>query len=57
MNVTLYDSDIGKDDLIGSMMIELDELQKCGKLCKWYPLQYKDKKAGEILIELEKFDA
>jgi len=42
---------ITKDDNIGTCMIDLQELQSCGQVSKWYPLTYKNKPAGEILME------
>jgi len=42
---------ITKDDHIGSFMIDVPELQAQGQSSKWYPLFYKNKPAGEILME------
>jgi len=50
--VGVMDKDkITKDDHIGSCMIDVPELQAQGKSSKWYPLFYKNKPAGEILME------
>jgi len=50
--VEVMDKDrITKDDHIGSFMIDVPELQAQGKSSKWYPLFYKNKPAGEILME------
>jgi len=50
--VELMDKDkITKDDYIGSFMIDVPELQAQGQSSKWYPLYYKNKPAGEILLE------
>jgi len=50
--VELMDKDkITKDDHIGSFMIDLPELEAQGQSSKWYPLFYKNKPAGEILLE------
>jgi len=50
--VELMDKDrITKDDHIGSFMIDVPELQAQGQSSKWYPLFYKNKPAGEILME------
>jgi len=50
--VELMDKDkITKDDHIGSFMIDLPELETQGQSSKWYPLFYKNKPAGEILLE------
>lgn len=50
--VELMDKDkITKDDHIGSFMIDLQELEAQGQSSKWYPLFYKNKPAGEILLE------
>jgi hypothetical protein len=48
----LMDKDkITKDDTIGSFTIDLQEVQNRGSVSKWYPLFYKNKPAGEILLE------
>jgi len=48
----LMDKDrITKDDNIGSCMLDLQEVQAAGQVSKWYPLYYKNKSAGEILLE------
>jgi len=50
--VDLMDKDkITKDDTIGTFTIDLQEVQTRGSLSKWYPLFYKNKPAGEILLE------
>jgi len=50
--VEVMDKDrLTKDDHIGSFMIDVPELQAQGKSSKWYPLFYKNKPAGEILME------
>jgi len=50
--VDLMDRDkITKDDTIGSFTIDLTEVQSRGSVSKWYPLFYKNKPAGEILME------
>lgn len=52
ITVELMDKDkITKDDHIGSFMIDLQEIETTGKLSKWYPVYYKNKPAGEILLE------
>jgi len=48
----LLDHDkITKDDSIGACTIDLSEVQSRGQVSKWYPLTYKNKPAGEILME------
>jgi len=48
----LMDKDkITHDDNIGTCMIDLQEVQSRGQVSKWYPLTYKNKPAGEILME------
>jgi len=48
----LMDHDkITKDDSIGACTIDLSEVQSRGTVSKWYPLTYKNKAAGEILLE------
>jgi len=50
--VELMDKDkITHDDHIGSFMLDLNEVQASGQVSKWYPLYYKNKAAGEILLE------
>jgi hypothetical protein len=50
--VDVMDKDrITHDDHIGSFVLDLTEVQSLGQVSKWYPLSYKNKPAGEILIE------
>jgi len=50
--VELMDKDkITHDDHIGSFELDLNEVQSIGQISKWYPLTYKNKTAGEILLE------
>ena len=49
--VDLKDKDIIHDDKIGTFEVDLREVETQGRLKKWYPLFYKEKPAGEILIE------
>jgi len=50
--VELMDKDkLTKDDHIGSFVIDLRELEAQGQSSRWYPLYYKNKPAGEILLE------
>jgi hypothetical protein len=42
---------ITRDDTIGTFTIDLQEVQNRGSISKWYPLFYKNKPAGEILME------
>jgi len=50
MILELMDKDrITKDDIIGGCSINITELQSGGS--RWYPLFYKNKPAGEILLE------
>jgi len=42
---------ITADDEIGHCMIDLQEVQSRGTVSRWYPLSYKNKPAGEILME------
>jgi len=50
--VELMDKDkVTKDDHIGSFMIDVQELEAQGQSSRWYPLLYKNKPAGEILLE------
>jgi hypothetical protein len=52
MVVDLMDKDkVLFDDNIGSFVIDLQEVQNRGQLSKWYPVYYRQKPAGEILLE------
>jgi len=52
ITIELMDKDrITKDDVIGSLTVEMPELQAQGLQSRWYPLHYKNKPAGEILLE------
>ena len=50
--VDLMDKDkLSHDDMIGSFVLDLNEVQSVGQVHRWYPLTYKNKNAGEILLE------
>jgi len=50
--VELMDKDrFSRDDNIGSFLLNLNELSQSGQSSRWYPLTYKNKPAGEILLE------
>lgn len=52
MIVELMDKDrITHDDSIGSFVLDLTEVQASGHLNKWYPLYYKNRHAGDILMD------
>jgi len=52
MIVEVMDKDrLTKDDIIGACSINLQDLQTNGAKQNWYPLFYKNKPAGEILME------
>jgi len=40
-----------RDDNIGTTVINLKELQRTGQSSQWYPLTYKNKAVGEVLLE------
>jgi len=42
---------LSKDDNIGSLVLDLQEVQASGQVSRWYPLTYKTKPAGELLLE------
>jgi len=46
---------ISRDDLIGSGSIYLSSLLNKGPISDWLPLVYKDKPAGELLLEIQFF--
>ena len=50
--VELKDKDtLTGDDSIGFCMIDLNEIESKGQVSKWYPLYYKKKPAGQILLK------
>jgi len=50
--IEVMDKDkITHDDVIGTMELDLKEIQDRGHVSKWYPLSYKNKAAGEILLD------
>lgn len=50
--VELMDRDrITHDDNIGSFLLDLSKIQDRGRVKEWYPLYYKNRHAGEILID------
>lgn len=49
------DEDVGKDDYVGSTTLNLNDYFFKGKQVTWIPLDYKGKKAGDILMEIEFF--
>jgi len=52
IQVEVMDKDmITKDDQIGSFEIDVSELRAKGKTGEWYPLFYKNKSAGKLLLE------
>jgi len=52
VSIELKDKDkFTKDDIIGNSVLDLKEVEAKGRISKWYPLSYKNKPAGEILIE------
>jgi len=52
ITVELMDKDrITKDDHIGTFTINLPDIRSQRQSSRWYPLYYKNKPAGEILIE------
>jgi len=52
--VEVMDKDrITKDDTIGSFLIDIQEIESQQHVSKWYPLFYKNKPAGEVLLEAD----
>jgi hypothetical protein len=52
--VEVMDKDkISKDDVIGSFMLDINELASQQHINRWYPLFYKNKPAGEILLDAD----
>ena len=52
MVVEVMDKDrITSDDQIGSFVVDLQEIKNMGQVNKWYPIFYKNKPAGQILME------
>lgn len=53
ISVEVMDKDkLGRDDTIGSLVLDLHEVQSRKQMKKWYPLYYDKKPAGEVLMEL-----
>ncbi len=50
--IEVIDEDPGKDDIIGVGQIDLSHLVPKVPSKKWHPIYYKQKQAGEILIEV-----
>jgi len=52
MIVEVMDKDrITSDDQIGSFVVDLQEIKSMGQVNKWYPIFYKNKPAGQILMQ------
>jgi len=49
--IDVKDKDLFHDDKIGTFEVDLREVETQGRLKKWYPIFYKEKPAGEILVE------
>lgn len=50
-SVQLKEKDLLIDDNIGTFDVDLREIESMGTVKKWYPIFYKGKPAGEILME------
>ena len=48
MTLTVMDQDMVVDDIVGTVNVDLEEVCLKVKLMRWYTLEYKNKKAGEI---------
>ena len=44
---------LASDDSIGFCLIDLNEIESQGQVSKWYPLYYKKKHAGDILLRTD----
>ena len=53
--ITVKDSNLFKDEEIGTGIINIDQLFNKGRTSQWVSLFYNDKKAGDILLDLELF--
>lgn len=51
--MTVLDKDLMVDDIIGACIISLDSVFKNGKIRGTYNLLYKNRIAGQIIIDLE----
>ncbi|XP_023694479.1 extended synaptotagmin-2 isoform X2 [Paramormyrops kingsleyae] len=51
IDIELYDEDPDKDDFLGSLMIDIDEVQKEGKVDEWFALE--EVITGKLHLKLE----
>lgn len=51
--ITVMDKDLVNDDTVGSTTIPLDSVFKSGKTSSSYNLNYKNKQAGQLYVDLE----
>ncbi|ORX58157.1 hypothetical protein DM01DRAFT_1283365 [Hesseltinella vesiculosa] len=52
MYVQLFDEDAKREDLISEGEVDLTAVIKDGEQDDWYPLSYKNRRAGDIYLEL-----
>lgn len=52
MFIEIKDKSIFKNDIIGSCYVKLNDLVAYKPDVKWYPLSYKGKPAGEVLLDI-----
>ena len=50
--VEIRDENLLKDQNIGSCEIDISEVKNIGQVTKWYSLEFDNRKAGDILLEL-----
>jgi len=51
LTIEVWDRDVGKDDLVGSVTVAFATIQQKKKYTDWLQLTYKGKSAGQILCE------
>lgn len=56
ITITVWDADIGKDDFVGSAVLDVTKMAYAGGLKDWVTLYHKGKEAGEIYLEISFLD-
>ena len=51
--VAVFDSDIGKDDLVGEAVFPLARMGAMGNIEEWVQIAYKGRRAGEVRIGVQ----
>ena len=51
LNLSVWDEDVGKDDIVAEATIKLSSMTMNGGIDEWYVLQYKGKDGGHIHLK------